>query len=224
MQVTLSDILSCTAVAEDDRFGITALLHDPDTLKVRFVALDIGGWLQRHEVLVAIGRMGVLNIDEGFWATRLTRDEVEAAPRWSHHEPPADLSFWPPLIVGPFGETYSPLLMQAALAQGDDPARSAEEAVRQGSAEGPAGKDDPAFHLALTGDMRGREAFAEDGTVGRIEDVVLRQDPLRVHAVVIETDEGDRVTAPLSRLRHLAEQGHLVFDMPRSEFGAYQRA
>lgn len=206
----LRKLLDLTATSGEDRFRVTALFHDPVKLRLRYVALDIGGWLSHHEVLVGIGRMGAIDADAGTWATSLSHDEAEEAPRWSHHAPPADLQYWPPLIVGPFGGTYAPLLMEAAWAEDwEDPAEAAEEALPPDALRTRSGEP---YHLALTNDWLGREAYGEDGLLGTIRDMELSEAPLTLTAAVIETAEGRETRLPLARLRRIADQGHAVFD------------
>ncbi|RVV98169.1 PRC-barrel domain containing protein [Mesobaculum littorinae] len=209
MTYRLTRLLNLTVAAGDDRYPVRTLLCDPAGWRLRHAALDIGGWWNRHDVVVSLSRLGRIDAAEGLWhAPELTRDEIEAAARWSGEGAPLEgLSLWPPLIVGPFGGTYAPLLMQSLW--------------NEEMADVPESEAEPPSHRTDARDWIGRDAFGDDGLLGRIEDVEVTEDTYRFVAVVIggEGMETGR-TVPLTALRYLADQGHAVFDLDRAALAA----
>lgn len=199
----LTRLLDAQAVSGDDRFPIRALFHDPQTRRLKAAAVDIGGWLDRREVLVTLDRFGPPGENE--WPLSLGRDELQDAPEWDHAG--THSVGMPPLIVGPFGYTFSPMLMAAGMN------RSAERSLP----DVPGGHDEPEpdliesedgrfAGLERTADWLDRDAFGQDGHMGKVADLELQD--LTITALVLD----DGRTVPLSRLRHMAEQGHFVFD------------
>ncbi len=199
-ETRLKRLLDLQAASGEDRFPIRTLFHRTETLRLSYAAVDIGGWLERREVLVSLDRFGAP--EDGIWPVSLGREELEAAPAIE-----AGDGGWgdalPPLVVGPFGYTFSPLLMAAGMEAG---------AARQmpDRAEPPAdllSRSQGRLHdMERSTDWLGREAFGPDGAMGPIADMVVTD--MVLTAAVLE----DGTELPLARLRHLAEQGHAVFD------------
>lgn len=207
----LSDLLSYGGKADGDTFPVTALFHEPATHKLRYVALDIGGWLQRNEVLVEAERMGQVDPSAKTWNVRLAKDELEGAPHWDHVDPAMAFTAWPPLIVGPFGGTYSPLLMQAQLAaeshdaERENPEGLPEEALRD--------EQGRMHQLEQTEDWLGREARTQDdGYLGRVHDVEFDDPPRILLNLLVERESGAIVSVPAAKLRRVDEQNRAVFN------------
>lgn len=200
MQTRLTTLLGLSALSGDDRFPIRTLFHRKESRELRYAAVDIGGWFDRREVLVELDRFGPP--DEDAWPVSLGREELEEAPALG-----ADSAGWgealPPLVVGPFGYTFSPLMMAAGMEA------SAERQVgTAGEMPGDA-LDRSGGHLhdmERSTNWIGRDAFGPEGYLGRVADMVVTDRALT--AAVLE----DGTELPLARLRHMAEQGHAVFD------------
>lgn len=196
----LTRLLDTEAVSGDDRFPIRALFHEPQSRRLKAAAVDIGGWLDRREVLVSLDRFGPPG-DDG-WPMSLGRDELEGAPEWEHAGGLG--TAMPPLIVGPFGYTFSPMLMAAGMNRSAE--RSLPDVPEQSGPEPLESEDGRFAGLERSSDWLDRDAFGPDGHMGKVADLVL--DNLTITALVLDTDR----SVPLSRLRHMAEQGHFVFD------------
>ena len=198
----LSDLLQLQASVGDDRLPVRAVFHDEHTMRLRQVALDAGSWLSQREVLIAVERMD--RPQDDVWPTDLTAEQVQTAPEWDHAESGINL---PPLVTGPFGYTFSPLLMAAGLASSLDrgmPAVPGKDRADLVQAEG--GR---LAGLVRSSDLVGLDAFGPSGRIGAVTDLVF-DDDLRIVALLV--GEGDPVNMPLDRLRHRADQGHFVFD------------
>ena len=200
MTERLTRLLDLRAQSGEDRFPIRALFHDETSRKLQAAAVDIGGWLDRREVLVKLDRFGAPGEDD--WPISISPDELKDAPEWEHAES-ASMGM-PPLIIGPFGYTFSPMLMAAGMSASAD--RSMPDAPE---AQDPAvveSKDGRFAGLVRSTDWLHRDAFGPDGHMGKVEDLEIEDNTIT--ALVL--DEGSSV--PLGRLRHIADQGHFIFD------------
>lgn len=177
---------------------------------LRYVAIDIGGWLNTDDVIVSMDLMSPPDPaqDDAPWQVRLSEAALEGAPRWtdSGKRQEVDLRNWPPVIVGPFGGTLSPILLyeQVHAAAGDaaepEDTASAAPLVR---------------NLQRAGKWLGLPAFDASGELGRIRDMEFDPDNGRILAFVLEGPgpmPSRGVEIPYRALRHLADgETHLVF-------------
>jgi len=196
----LTQLLDLDALAGDDRFPIRALFHDADSRRLQMAAIDIGGWLDRREVLVSLDRFGAPGDDA--WPVSMTRDELHDAPEWTDDS--AAASALPPLIVGPFGYTFSPMLMAAGMATSAD--RTVPADPDEGNADLVSRSGGRVKNMERCSDLLGRDAFGPGGNMGKVADLVIED--MTVTGIITEDD----TRVPLARLRHIAEQGHFVFD------------
>ena len=196
----LTRLLDTEAVSGDDRFPIRALFHEPQTRHLKAAAVDIGGWLDRREVLVSLDRFGPPSEDG--WPISLGRDELQDAPEWERTHGLA--MAMPPLIVGPFGYTFSPMLMAAGMNESAE--RSLPDMPEQSGPDLIESEDGRFAGLERTSDWLDRDAFGPDGHMGKVRDLVLEN--LTITALVLDSDR----SVPLSRLRHMAREGYFVFD------------
>ena len=121
---SLRALLDGAVRVEDDELAVSDAWIDAREMALRYVGLDVGGWLDRHVALVPADRLrwsredGVL----GGWRAEVTRAEVEGEEaRLTEGSGPIDLAALPPVVTGPFGYTISPLLIGAGLmAEADD--------------------------------------------------------------------------------------------------------
>lgn len=194
----LTTLLSLTATPQDGRFGVSEVFHDRDTWRLRRVALDAGGWFERREVLIRIERFG--RPGESEWPVDMSRDEVEQAPRWNDAPDPS--TALPPVVVGPFGHTFSPLLMAARWTDAEDRALRDE-----GFQEPGAGSAAPEFDMDQASAWLGRDVFDDTGHVGTIADITVGEDWVMREMLL----KDDRAIS-MSRLRRVGEQGHVVID------------
>lgn len=204
MQTTLRTLLDLKARAEEDRFPIRALFNRSGSRDLAYVAVDVGGWLDRREVMVEIDRFGPP--EEGEWPVSLSRAELEEAPILEDEES-SPLEALPPLVVGPFGYTFSPLMMAAGMEASAERMRTGDPGAEGAEGAPPVTR----AHGRLSGierstDWLGRAAFGPDGEMGPVEDMAI-QDGVLTAAIL---RDGTRI--PLGRLRHIAEQGHAIFD------------
>ena len=200
MTHSLITLLKLKARVGEDRFPVRALFHGSDDRTLKNVAIDTGGWLDRHEILVAIERFGAPGDDD--WPLEMTGDELEAAPVWEGGQDHG----WalPPVVVGPLGYTFSPVMMAAGLHASADQSFPAPPEGRADLVSESGGR---LAGLERCSDWLGLEAFGPGGSLGRIDDLIYDRDYV-LTAVRVE----DGTEMPMARLRNIAEQGHLVFD------------
>ena len=210
MRHALSEIVGSTVEADGGRLDVTEAWIDPVGGRLRYVGVDVGGWLSHRTALLSTG---LLSWDEG-WQADATREEIEAAEL--DHERGFDLADLPPLITGPFGNTFSPLLIAAGLRAG------AEEAAPPHPPEG----DGPAVHaddltrsLDRWSALRGTPVFARDGEIGPLIDLIY-DDRVWDPAAIVVTAVTGRAEIEWRHVRRRVESGgHLVLHADMAELG-----
>lgn len=205
MLIRLTTLFHFKASNGEDHLPIVEGLWDPRTGALRFLVLDIGNWLSEVDVLIATREMGEIDAEAKEWRTSLTHDAIEEAPRWTdrgHEMRGLALENWPPVIVGPFGSTYSPLLLEAQLF---------------GHEEAPTARISKVQDLDTISEWLRLPAFGEDGELGRVEDFVLDTETRVMSHVILERGHlfsKDHFVLPFETLRYRAEgHTHAVFDI-----------
>lgn len=232
---TLSDILRFKALSGDTKLPVTELFFDPYTHAVRYVALDVGGWFDKSEVVVAARHFGDPDSEERTWPVDVDYEAIESAPRWhDEHEDHGFFSIenWPPLIVGPFGSTFSPLLLNA---QAQDDARHQAGYEDDDSLPPPAMQAEAMAARALSGEKtakrqvrglkratrwRGLDVYGEDGEMGELVDLIFSPHERKLTHLVIGDAPGvpGRHAVPVEKIRHLAAgDTHLVLNVSRED-------
>jgi hypothetical protein len=195
----------------DRKVTADEVFFDRDDRKIRYLAVDIGGWLEVREVIVAADLLEPPGVMGGGWSLRLEETALEAAPRWhaGMTGEGMDLTGWPPIIVGPFGGTYAPMLLYEQLI--DSSRRTDESAPESGSG------DEMVYRMERATEWLGLLAFGRDGELGRIEDMLFDGTTLKIERLVLGSGGllSHRVAeVPLSALRHMANQRtHVVLDL-----------
>ncbi|WOI56012.1 hypothetical protein [Palleronia sp. LCG004] len=191
-------LLEAKAQTEEAAFPVRQLYFMPETWKLRYAILDLGGWFHADEVLVSVDRFG-LPTEDG-WPLAMAREELDSAPKVE--DTGSDTTSLPPLIVGPFGNTFSPLMFAAVQADMTIP----DETAADDQAHSPDGSGRVLYMEKVT-EWLGIDAFGDAGSLGRIEDLELDDTLTFTHALL---DDGSRID--LSRYRRTADQGHALFD------------
>lgn len=159
---------------------------------MRFIAVDLGGWFSVDEVLIAAEQLD--KTTEGDWRVTLDEAALEGAPRWNE-EPGrqlVDLRNWPPLIVGPFGATYSPILLyEQWLSETTDPAAAAgQELVAR-------------MHRAS--EVLGTKLSGPTGEIGTIEDISFAVEGMTLENIEVTLSggtTGQTAHIPVQAVRH----------------------
>ena len=183
MHLSLRALLDGTVRVEDDDLRVSDAWIDASAMTLRYVGLDVGGWLDRHVALVSAER---LSWAEG-WRADLSREQVEAdeARLKEGGGGLIDIAALPPVITGPFGHTFSPMLIGAALRAEAEaempPHRPAEET---GGTEAPR---DEARALDRAADWIGAAVAPRDGPADlELSDLLIDPEDRRITHLVIE--------------------------------------
>lgn len=127
MHNSLRALMAGTVRVEGEELPVAGAWLDMDARDLgaralRYVGLDVGGWLDRHVALVPADRLSWEEPPPGEgapgWRAAVAREEIEAPEArldGAGEGGPLDLSALPPVITGPFGYTISPLMMGAGL-------------------------------------------------------------------------------------------------------------
>ena len=214
MFYSANDLLKYTIRADDMSAEAEDIFLDTRDLKLRHVAVDVGPWFSNRTAVVSAERFRAPDTGSRDWPADLTRAEAEAAPGLDTMRADSDdgtsLPFypaWPPVIVGVAGETISPLLMQAQLADHLEEGDSADpKATSEGRGE----------LKSLTG-LMGLPVFGPEGQLAKLVDLLIEPDDMTVQHMVIDT--GSRLpqrqmVVPAGVIRHFPKHGeHLVVDL-----------
>lgn len=169
-----------------------------ETGVLRYVSVDLGGWLGSDAVLVTPDRLTWDGAQKSA-TLDLSEEAITAAPRWPDTDG-ISLADWPPILIGPLGNTLSPPLIEAQAREAAQPDR-------------PAGPDTTAptkvRPLTALDDLIGQPVFADGGELGSVTDLRLGTQG-GWHLLDLIVDDG-RLAVPFANLRHIGpEAGHVV--------------
>mgnify|MGYP002629454782 FL=1 len=193
----MTHMLHYSAKAKDASFAVTELFFDPDEGVLRYVALDIGGWFDRREVIVSEGLMGVPDNANRTWPAEISPEAIKEAREWTDPKVIQRMSMpaTPHIMIGPFGGHFagaSPL---------EDP-----EAGDVAETEGNLRVDG----FERLNDWVGLPVIGQDGEVGTSIDFLFEADTRRLSHLVIDTGgllAARQVVVPYDLLRGLGEKG-----------------
>jgi hypothetical protein len=193
----MTHMLRYSAKAEDATFPVTELFFDPDQGLLRYVALDVGGWFDRREVIVAERLMGEPDNASRAWPVDISPKSVKNAPEWTD---PAvmqntSLSAMPPLMVSPFGGHFAGTAVSDELQKQDVP-----------ESEGNLKVDG----FERLNDWIGLPLIGQDGDVGTLIDFLFEADTGRLTHLVIDTGgmlAAQQVVVPYDLLTGLSDDG-----------------
>ena len=212
MLLSAAETMTFSANNGDSRFPVTDFLFDAGRGTVKYAALDIGGWFDQTQVLISANRLGEPDTAKREFVINLASEEVENAPKWEPEGEtfPFDMAHLPPLVVGPFGSTYAPLMMAAQMNE----AQASDDAAE--SADLPPGAD----RLDRFSIWLGTEVFGSDGELGRLGDILLDPAKMELTHFVVETGgilSTQEHVLPYQTLRHMAKgDTHLVLSTSKA--------
>lgn len=180
------------------------VVFDATTGAAPFVLIDMGGLLTRSEALIRSARITGLSEDGDAILSDLTIDEVNDAPHVATDGSAPDMTGWPPVIVGPFGTTQSPLLLSAQIF-GATPDRTTDLP--------------PRFDRVT--DWIGAPVFGREGEFARIADFRLDLGSGTLTEAILSIGE-DSHAVPLSAIRNFAgdEDRYAVTDLSADDLRA----
>jgi sporulation protein YlmC with PRC-barrel domain len=199
----MTDMLRYSATAKDASFALTEIFFEPELGEMRFVALDVGGWFERREVIVSARLMGTPDDTTRTWPVEITPEAVKSAPEWSDPKFLAQMPIAsiPPITVGPYGGRFAgaiPSDVEAELGDPDTPGNLKVEGYER------------------LNDWVGLPVFGTQGEVGTLIDFLFDPETGHLSHLVVDTGgflSAQQMVVPYDLLRHLASGGtHVVID------------
>jgi uncharacterized protein YrrD len=206
MLISFGDLIRYSAQVEDSLFSIKDVFFSFPARRPIYLLLDTGSWFDTHLVLVRAAT--VIEISAQNRALRLdtTTQQIEAAPVLQE-ETSHSMEAMPPIVIGPFGNAVSPLMM-AALARRE---------MQDAPDEDPAQDHHVTDTLTRFSEILKMEVFGRDGELGRLDDILIDADSLAITHLVIDDGgilPGQLHVVPIDRFRHVAEgDTHIVLDL-----------
>lgn len=212
--LTMTELMKRAVSTGDHRFPVTEVFFAERTGQLRFVALHTGDAFDHDDTLVAISRFSPVGDED--WNVWLPEDDIRAAPGWDSgeqhpHHVPVPLEAWPPILIGPFGTTTSPLMFYAGMLAAEDSMEAPEP---------PHHSADPRVdRLERVTNRLGGEVFGADGPLGTLQDMVVSPVGFAITDLIVD---GRKV--PYARLRHMSDEGrHTVVNLDLATFEALPR-
>lgn len=170
---SLNLMTGASVAATDGVVGSASnFFFDDRTWTIRYLVVDTGNWLARHNVLVAVAAAGQPDWAKRVFPVRLTKDQVRSSPDVDTQKPVSrqqEIAMsryfgWPTYwsVRVPAGR-YTTEMEYPDTDTGDDP------------------------HLRSVWDVAGYEIWATDGDMGRLEDYVLDEKGWHLDYLVVET-------------------------------------
>jgi uncharacterized protein YrrD len=186
---------SARLAASDGEIGhVQDFYFDDEHWTVRYLVVNTGSWLFEREVLVAPQTVGEVDLERGTIAVHLTREQVRESPSVDVDKPVSRQQeeelhryygwspYWSPVDEGA-GMMLPPVALVPPPAFAPPPVVSEDTEPNLASEERRA---DP--HLRSGAELlSGYTIHAEDGEIGRVDDVILDDQGWRVRYFVIHT-------------------------------------
>ncbi|WP_224814370.1 hypothetical protein [Hasllibacter sp. MH4015] len=202
MIAPFTSVKNSTLQAKAGTFGINDLMFDPDSLAVEYAVLEGGGWVTNTDVLVHAKRLRAFDEGTRTWTADVSEGDLANAPRLGSDNV-VDLSALPPVIVGPFGMTYSPILMAAQfLGYPVTKDRPTRDAVDQ---------------LDRMSDWLGSVVFNGEGPIARIVDLFVDAETMRLTEVEFAMG-AEKYVLPVTAIRTFVRgDGYAICDLTEAE-------
>lgn len=224
-QRVMKDLRGDAIAATDGELGsVKDAYFDDERWAVRYLVVDTGGWLAGRKVLISPASLDAEVQDDRHIRARLTRKEVEDSPGLEADRPVSRLYEqahahyfrYPPYWQGPYLWGFAPMPMLAAAR---DEAIAAEGAMRHRAEAGEKAAEQS--HLRSTAEVVGYRIHARDGTLGKVDDLVVDDADWSVQGMVVDTREwlpGGEVVVPRSAVTAIDWKSREVrVDMSREE-------
>ena len=199
-----SSLRGLPVVAFDGKAGTADDVYfDDDTWRVRYLVADVGPILFGHKALLGAPVLGRPDLEARAWPVRLTRGEVENAPRPEADAPVSaqeergirtSILDWPSVVLGPAGAVYTPILAEEHMAR-----------LRRRNPPDEAGRPSGNPHLRSMNEVIGYAIHATDGRIGSVEDFLVDPGDWRVAYLMIDTGNWLPGKAVVLSVDHVSE-------------------
>jgi len=157
---TLSDLMGYSAQATDGEIGnVRNFIFDDITWEIRYLVVDVGSWLERRNVVLAISTVEQPNSENKTFSVRLTKDQVRESPDVDTEKP---VSRQQEIAMEEYFGKFA-TWVHRNLDYGVPIPTGRKYPVHT--------KEDP--HLRSVRDLYGYEIRATDGELGRLESFIL---------------------------------------------------
>lgn len=215
----LSDLFDAPLETRSGKGFLRDIFFDRRSGQLRLVAVETP-YPDHREALIDAARLSTPIHEGGAWTLEVDEDDLAAAPHWPEvlEREQLDLSTWPLVVIGPFGNSFAPLMALTALRS--EMAEGAEPELGDDSA------DALVAPLEQARDWIGVQVFGRDGELGRLAALLFEPATRTIRIMRLDhTPEGGPVDLPLSVLRYRAEAGgHLVLDASLADLRAAAEA
>ena len=173
-----SDFIDKTVSANDGEIGkLRDLFFDHDTWTIRYLVVETGGWLSRHQVLLPTAS-AAWHTEQDSLTVDASKDGVEKSPDISLQKP---VSREAELLLGKYWQwtpywTEAPLTDEMA-ANIDSEATSNTKAQMQDLVQS---------HLRSVAELTGYKLAAVDKTFGKVEDFEVDAATWRIEAIIVD--------------------------------------
>lgn len=192
MVYDMNELRSLAILARDGELGsIFDLYFGDDTWTIRYLVVDVGGWLERKTVLISPRSVERIDMHAGTAEVALTRDQVKASPDYDSEKPVsrqyetelAQYHNQPFYWTGPYlwGVTDRPVPPGAPV--GAPMNRAHAEVETRVARE----REDADPHLRSGRELAGYSVEATDGKVGHVDSLLFEDGRWTISAVVVDT-------------------------------------
>lgn len=208
MMHSLKSFKKCTLLATDGDVGkITDMYFDDEQWGARYLVVDTGNWLSRHEVLVSPQSIDRADWDQGRIYLDMARERIEHCPGIDTRQPVsrrAEAS-----LASHYGLPYY-------WSGGGGKPRFSDEQMRTIQHDvGLTGMEDS--HLHSCNEVSGYAIGARDKRIGHVVDFLVDSDDWSIQYLVVDPRDlwpGNHVLMPVTRIEQVSWANHeLVVDM-----------
>ncbi|HKL20737.1 MAG TPA: PRC-barrel domain-containing protein [Tichowtungia sp.] len=165
--------------AEDGEFGrVKDYLFDDEYWTVRYLVADTGRWIPHRKVLISPVSLGTPDWDDGRFPVKLTKEQVEQQPDLEADEPVSRRheKLWYETYGYPF---WGYGIVPPALFDIEQSEDEREESRRI----------DEATCLRSLEEVRGYDIEAPDGTIGRLEDLIMDNETWAIRYLTVNMED-----------------------------------
>jgi uncharacterized protein YrrD len=184
----LNNLLGMSIATVDGNIGkIRDVYFDDRHWAVRYMVVDTGGWLERHEVLISPVSVAVIDWDERTVRVGLTRQQVEDSPDIDTVKPVSRQFEKELLTYYGYPEYWGGPLLWGAISLPDARLPLVMPDGPPPTSEDIATVPEKARHLQSMGEVTGYYLRTTDGEIGHVADFLLEQDSWAIRYLVIDT-------------------------------------
>lgn len=218
------------AAADGTAGTVRDLLFDDERWGVRWLVVDVGGWLRRHQVLVPTAAAGPPMRDDRRLPVRLSRKEVEESPRHtaeSRVSRRAEAELHRHYGRRPYWESDDLPPLLSRLASGNPDIGTGMLFPPQGASgatPAAAGDKPGASHLRSIAAATRQAIHARDGDIGHVDDFLVDDQPWAIRYIVVDTGgwlPGRKVLISPQWIQHVDWSGRrIIADLTRDQIAA----